>query len=395
MPAVVTPVVASSPVQAGAGVREAATSHATEAPTIVAPRLTVIEIAALIVATVAVIAVAHLARAFLVPLVAGILLAYALRPLVSVLERWHIPHGGAAFLVIGVLTTLLSAAGYAFSDEFNSAMAELPGAARKIRVAVTASTRTTPGPISNVTAAAAELDRAAAEATGKSSLVAATAPTGVAAQFQDFIAQRSETAMVVMGQIVLAVLLSLFLLAAGDTFRRKVARMAGESLRRRRITVQVLDEINANVQRYLLTLLIANVLIGLATWIALALLGLPRAGMWGAVTGLLHVIPYAGAAVAAIGIGIAMFLHSSSIGLALLAAVIVVAIATMIGIGFLTWMQGKANRMNAVAVFVGVLFFGWLWGGWGLLLGLPILAVIKSVCDRIDALSPVSELLGT
>jgi len=65
-----------------------------------------------------------------------------------------------------------------------------------------------------------------------------------------------------------------------------------------------------------------------------------------------------------------------------------------IGMGLTTWMQGKAAHMNPVAVFIGLLFFGWLWGGWGLLLGVPILAVIKSIADRVEAMQPISELLS-
>jgi len=193
---------------------------------------------------------------------------------------------------------------------------------------------------------------------------------------------------------VFALLVAFFLIAAGDTFRRKVAKLAGESLRRRRVAVEVLDEIDGQIQKYLVTLLLANVLIAAATWVALMLLGLPNAGMWGVATGIVHVIPYAGAAVATFSIGVAMFLHSGSIASAAIAMLVIAAIATLIGIGYSSWLHGKASRMNAVAVFVGVLFFGWLWGGWGLLLGLPILAVVKSISDRVEPLHPLSELLA-
>ena len=50
--------------------------------------------------------------------------------------------------------------------------------------------------------------------------------------------------------------------------------------------------------------------------------------------------------------------------------------------------------MNSVAIFVGVLAWGWLWGPWGLLLGVPILVIIKAVCDRVEDLKPVGEILG-
>lgn len=367
----------------------------------IAPKLTAIEIAVLAVAIILVVAAAKVAEPFLVPVVAGILLSYALRPLVTWLERFRVPRMAASMVVISMLVSLLAGVAYAIRDDVNAAVAELPGAARKLRVAVVESARATPNPMTHVKEAAAELDRAAAEASGKSpsavaaAATAASAPAaGVDAAFQGLVEAQSGKAMLVMSEVLFAFLLAFFLLAAGDTFRRKVARIAGESLSRRRVTVEVLNEIDSQVQRYLVTLLVANILIALATWAALAVMGLPNAGMWGAVTGVLHVIPYAGAAVATAGVGVAMFLHSGNLGLALVAMLVVLAIATAIGIGLTTYLQGRASKMNAVAVFVSVLFFGWLWGGWGLLLGFPLLAVLKSISDRVESMHAVSELLS-
>lgn len=357
------------------------------------PKLTIIEMTTLLIAIVVAVAAARIAEPFLVPVVAGILLSYALRPLVTVMEGWKAPRLLAAALVMSVLVAILTAIGYAIRDDVNAAVAELPGAARKLRVAM-AESSSVPGPMTHVKEAAKELDRAAAEASGATP-TPAPPPDHVVSQVQTFVEAQYAKAMAVFTEIAFAMLLAFFLLASGDTFRRKVAKLAGDSLARRRVTVEVLNEIDAQVQRYLVTLLTANALIAVATWGALALLGLPNAGMWGAATGLLHVIPYAGAAVAAIGVGVAMFLHSGSVAPALAAVGVVVVIATLIGVGFMSWLQGRASRMNAVAVFIGVLFFGWLWGGWGLLLGLPILAVLKSISDRVESMRPVSELLGT
>ncbi len=357
---------------------------------VLAPKLTIIELTTLAIAVVIVIAAARVAEPFVVPVVAGILLSYALRPLVTLLERGRVPRVAAAALVMSVLVATLSAIGYAIRDDVSAAVAELPGAARKLRVAMSQS-QNEPGPMTHVKEAAKELDRAAAEASGGAP---PPARDQVASQVQTFVEAQYAKAMAVGTEIMFAMLLAFFLLAAGDTFRRKVARLAGESLSRRRVTVEVLNEIDAQVQRYLVTLLAANALIAIATWASLAMLGLPNAGMWGAITGILHVIPYAGAAVATVGIGVAMFLHSGSIASASVAMAVVAVIATLIGVGFMSWLQGRASRMNAVAVFVGVMFFGWLWGGWGLLLGLPILAVVKSISDRVESMRPVSELLG-
>ena len=354
---------------------------------------TAIEIAVIVLAVIAVIAAARVAQTFLVPVVAGILLSYTLRPLVSTLERLHVRRIAGATIVITVLVAIVGASVYAIRDDVNDAMAKLPVAARKLRNVATEAARGAPGPMSNVKAAAAELDRAAAAATGKPPAVDPPS-TALTTQVQSLIAEQSGNVLTVIAQIFLALLLSYFLLASGDTFRRKVARLAGESLARRRVTVELLNEIDGQIQRYMMTLLASNVLIALLTWAALAVLRVPNAGMWGAVTGVLHFIPYAGTLVAAAGVGVASFVQFGSLGEALLAVAVVVCVVESISAGFATWLQGRAARMNPVAVFIGVLFFGWLWGGWGLLLGMPILAVLKSVADRVDGMRPVSEMLG-
>ncbi len=108
----------------------------------------------------------RVAEPFLVPLVTGILLSYTLRPLVSLLERAHIPRFPAAVLVVSVLVALVAATIYVARDDLNDWVAELPAAARKLRHAVADSARQSPGPMTHMKAAAAELDKAAAEASG-------------------------------------------------------------------------------------------------------------------------------------------------------------------------------------------------------------------------------------
>jgi predicted PurR-regulated permease PerM len=376
-------------------------SYPSRAPAIVRPPgasaatssdFTRTEITLIVIAAVATITAMRVAEPFLVPLVMGILLSYTLRPLVSMVERAHIPRFPAAVLVVAVLVALVAATIYATRDDLNNWVAELPAAARKLRHAVADSARQSPGPMMHMKAAAAELDKAAAEASGKSAPSPA-GPVGVQAQFQEFLTVQSGKALSVLAEISVALLLALFLLAAGDTFRRKVAKIAGASLARRRVTVEVLDEIDGQIQVYMMTMLLTNILIALSTWAALFALGLSDAGMWGAMIGIVHIIPYVGTIVATLAVGVAMFVQTGSLGDGLIAGGVVLAIASTIGMGLATWMQGRATHINPVAVLIGVLFFGWLWGGWGLLLAVPILAVVKSIADRVEALHPISELL--
>ncbi len=204
---------------------------------------------------------------------------------------------------------------------------------------------------------------------------------------------QSGKALSVLAEISVALLLALFLLAAGDTFRRKLAKIAGASLARRRVTVEVLDEIDGQIQVYMMTLLLTNVLIALSTWAALFALGLADAGNVGRDDRHRSHHPVCGNHRRHVAVGVAMFVQTGSLATGSSREASSLAIASTIGMGLATWMQGRATHINPVAVLIGVLFFGWLWGGWGLLLSVPILAVVKSIADRIEALHPISELL--
>jgi predicted PurR-regulated permease PerM len=117
-------------------------------------------------------------------------------------------------------------------------------------------------------------------------------------------------------------------------------------------------------------------------------------GVWGVAAGVLHFIPYLGPALIAFASGVAGFLQFGSPlhGLAVAGASLLVAGA--VGMVFTTWLQGRFARVNPAVLFIALLFFGWLWGVWGLLLGAPLVVLAKVTCDRVESLKPVGELLG-
>jgi predicted PurR-regulated permease PerM len=365
-----------------------------ESPAI-ARRPRAISTALVVLAVLAVCAAAKIAAPFLIPVIVGILASYSLRPMVTALERIHIHRAIGAAIVLLLLSGVVAGAVLLLRDDANSALAELPDAARKIRLAAHRSAQAPAGPVKHVREAAAELNAAAAEATsGGTPRVAAAPPPAAPSAFQVWISAQSAKALEVVVEIGIAALLAYFLLAAGDAFRRKLVRAAGPTLAARRVTVEILDEIDAQVQRYLMTMLVINTLIGVATWAILLAFGVSHAGLWGIFAAIVHIIPYAGSAVTILATGIATFVQFDEIGRALLVAVCVGVAATLIGMGLNAWMLGRAYRMNAVAIFVALLFFGWLWGGWGLLVGVPLLGIAKTAIDRIPSLERYTALLA-
>ena len=137
-----------------------------------------------------------------------------------------------------------------------------------------------------------------------------------------------------------------------------------------------------------------NGLLALLTWIAFHLIGLENAGAWALTSGLLHVIPYFGSILMALAACLIAYVQFGTISMALLVAGVSIAIATLVGTVVTTWMTGRITRMNAAAVFISLLFWGWLWGAWGLLLGVPIIVIVKVVAEHVDGMQTVAELLS-
>lgn len=356
--------------------------------------------ALIVLAVLAVLAVLRWASGFFIPLMLGIVFTYALSPVVDFLHRWKVPRAlSAGVLILGILGGT-GASIYSLADDANALITSMPDAARKLRDGLRKESRSqSEGALDSVQKAAAELQRAADEAGGSAPATARGVSRVVVEKprfdLRDHLWSGTVGLVFLLGQIVLVAFLTYFLLLSGDTFRRKLVKITGPTLTDKKLTVQALDEINAQMQRYLLVQLLASVVVGLLTGAAFAALGLKHAAVWGVAAGILNLVPYVGNVAITGGAALAAFVQFGTADMALLVGGISLFINIIEGYLLVPWATSKASSMNPVAVFIGVLAWGWLWGVWGLLLGIPILMAVKAVCDRVDDLKPVGELLGT
>jgi predicted PurR-regulated permease PerM len=353
-------------------------------------------IALVILASLLGVAMLRWASAFFIPLMVGVLLSYSLSPVVDALSRVRVPRSlSAAVLIFGLLGVAAGSV-YSFSDDVNSLVDSLPAAATKLREMIRSRA---PGgtTISTVQKAAQQLEQAAQEAgpnTPPQRGVQRVVVEPRRFDLREHLWSGTIGLASLIGQVVVVSFLTFFLLLSGDTFRRKLVKLVGENFAAKRITVEMLDEITQQIQRYLLVQLVASVIVGVASGLAFWFIGLNHAVGWGFASGLLNLIPYIGAAVITGAASIAAFLqfgelhHAAYVGLASL------AIHTVVGNLLVPLWTSRASRMNPVVVFIGVLAWGWLWGFWGLLLGIPILMIAKVVCDHVEGLKGVGELLG-
>jgi predicted PurR-regulated permease PerM len=356
-------------------------------------------LAIVVLTVIAALAALRWASAFFIPLMVAIVFTYALSPVVDALHRLKVPRAVSAGVLILAIIGGMGAAAYSLSDDANELITSLPDAARKLRDATQRDPKKTDTTLETVQKAAVELQKAAEEAGGGTAPAARGVSRVVVEKPRFDLREHLWTGTLglasLLAQIVMVTFLTYFMLISGDTFRRKLVKITGPGLAEKKLTVQALDEINAQIQRYLVVQLLASVGVGLATGLCFAMLGLKHATVWGIAAGVLNMVPYVGNIAVTAGAALVAFLQFGNLDMALLVGGISLLINTIEGNLLVPWATSKASRMNPVAVFIGVLAWGWLWGVWGLLLGIPILMAVKAVCDRVDHLKPVGELLGT
>ena len=353
-------------------------------------------VALTVLAVLAMIMALKYAQAMLIPIVVGVLISYALEPPVAGLTRLRIPRPLAAAIV---LIAVVGASGrllYGLRTEATAIVEQLPQAARHLRRTLESGPPRTSA-IQQVQEAATELEKAAtaaapppAEPSGVQRVQVEEAPFNIG----DYIVWGSLGVATAAGQVVLVVFLVYFLLSSGDLYRRKLVRIAGPSLTEKRITVQILSEIDRQIETFLGVQALTSAIVAVASWLAFRWLGVQQAAVWGIVAGVFNSIPYFGPVVVTGGTAVVAFLQFGTIQMALIVSGVSLVITSLEGYLLTPWLTSRAARMNAVAIFIGLLFWGWIWGVWGLLLAVPMLMVIKAICDHVDDFKNVAELIG-
>jgi len=351
--------------------------------------------ALVVIASAAGIALLYWAREVFIPIVLSVLISYALEPAVVTLMRVRLPRVVAAALVMLLFTGGLAYSGYALSDDAAVMVAAVPEAAAKLRM--TLRRNTSSGTIQQVQQAANELQRAADETAARNPVGAGVQRVQVeepAIDVRGYLTLGSASAIAFAGQATLVVFFVFFLLASGDLVKRKLVKLVGPSLERKKITVQILNEIDAQIERFLVLRVVTSAIVGVVTWLAFRWMGVNHPAIWGIAAGVFNSIPYFGPVIVGGATAVAGFLQFGTIAMALSVAGVSLVITSIEGWLLTPWLTSRAARTNEVAMFIGLIFWSFVWGIWGTLLAVPMLVVVKAFCDRIDDLKPIGELLG-
>lgn len=335
------------------------------------------------------------AQDVLIPLVVSGLLFYALDPFVDRLQRWRVPRVIGATVMLLTVVAAVGGTLYQLTDELVAVVEQVPEGVRKLRDEMR-QTPGQPGAIEKVQEAADSIDRSTAAAAAE-----VPTPRGVVRvqveeptlRVADYVWAGWMTLPAFISSSVMIFFLTLFLLVADDLFKRKLVRNVGEEFSHKRLTVQVLEEIGSQMERFLLVQIFASIVVAVVTGFALWWLGLNQPAVWGLVAGLFNSIPYFGPVIVTMGLAVIGYIQFEAIGPTTAVALTALAITTLEGWVLTPMLLGRVAEMNRIAIFAGLLFWTWMWGIWGMLLAVPIMMAIKVVCDHVEPFKRVGDFL--
>jgi len=345
-----------------------------------------------IVALVAVVFFLRAASQLLIPVVLAVLISYALEPLVAWLARHHVPRLAGAATLLALIVGVSGWGVYSLRDDARQAIEALPKVAQRARTLLWSDSESSPA--RQVERAAEVLQGSGAPEKADKSSAGEGRQAQPAGAMSEWLQRGIGSALALAGHITVIVFLVFFLLISGSHFRTRVVEIAGTRLERRRITATIIDDINAQVQRFLLVLLVTAAVVAIATWAVLVWMGVGQAAVWGILAGVFNSIPYFGPIIVSGGLFLVGLVQSGDPVHAVKMAGAALVISSLEGWLLTPPLLGKAERMHVVVVFLGVLLWTWIWGAWGTLLAVPMLVVVKSVADHIESLKPVSRLMA-
>lgn len=324
----------------------------------------------------------HFARSFVLPIVIAVLLDFLLSPVVRALKRIRIPEPLGAGLVMVLLVGVTVALGFRLAPAASGWLSRAPATFERVELRLRELRR----PVEQVTEAARQVEEATD--VGGEDEAPKVQIEGPSLSDQLF---GGTTAL--LSALTVVVFLTYFLLAAGDLFMQKLIRVLPQ-FRDKKRAVSIAREIEAQVSTHLFTITLINIGLGIVTGFVTWAYGLPNPVLWGLVAGVFNFVPYIGAVATTVVLGLAAIATFDTIGHALLVPATFFLINALEGNLVTPMILGRRLQLNTVAVFVGLLFWWYVWGLPGAIMAVPLLVTMKIFCDHFDSLAPFGEFLG-
>lgn len=354
-----------------------------------------------VLATLAVIAALWWGQRFLIPLTAGLMLAMLVMPLATCLARWLRSTAAAAVLTLLLVLCALVAAATAFGGQLMRVAERAPEMISMAAQQLTERDPTADSVLTRARSALQELDRAAdrviaprvarpgrrAAALPPSSAASAATPnnsitTGATVALRETAVSGSSVLLGFAGNLGIIFFIAFFVLAGGKPLTERFLGLWCDHAEAHARARHAMLESARQIRIYAGVLLVTNTVVGVAVWLAFLAVDLPDAAGWGATAAVLHVVPYLGMALLTVLGAAETFLVHETVGAALGMAAFLVLLSTLIGTLMTAWLQGRAAKMNSATVFIGLVFWGALWGIWGLFLGPALVVLLKVAAEH-------------
>jgi predicted PurR-regulated permease PerM len=324
----------------------------------------------------------YVARAVLMPIVLALLLSFLLAPLVSGLARLHLPTPLGAAMVLLAILAVVGYGGYWLSGPAAGWMAQIPQSLERLETKV----RTMQKSVAEISKATQQVETLAKGGQEQGTPV-------VEVKRPPLIGTILNQTLEAGAAIVVTIILLYFLLASGNLFLQKLVRVLPR-FQDKRTAVTIVRQVEKDVSLYLLTVTMTNACLGIAVGIAMYGLGMPNPVLWGVMVGCFNFMPYLGDIASTTVLTLVASLTFDQLWRILLVPAVFFALTSLEGMIVTPLVVGNRLSLNPVAIFIWLLLWGWLWGIPGTLLAVPLLAVIKIICDHIAPLAPVGEFLG-
>lgn len=341
----------------------------------------VIKYALVTIMTIHVMGVLYFAKAVVMPVIVAIVLSLILSPIVRFLRRRRIPEAASAMLIVLLLTGGAGGAVYGLSEPASNWLDNAPQIAAEIRYKVWRFG----SPMEKVKDAAEEVRQATDGDGGATERVVVKEP-GLVARF-------ASGAPEVVGAILVTIVLLLFLLAAGDSFYGQLVR-ALPTIAGRKTGLRIAERVERDISRYLFTIAAINTCLGIVVGAGMYLVGMPNPALWGVAAALLNFAPYVGPLVGIAIVSAVAFVSFDTPAQMLLAPGIYLGANILEGQLITPMLLGRRLQMTALAVFLAILFWGWMWGPIGVLLAVPLLIVVRVFSDHLETLVGVRHFLA-
>lgn len=337
-----------------------------------------IHLCAVVLATAAL----YFGRDFFLPVVLGLVIALALKPVLRWLATRGINESAAAVTLVLSLAIALGLGAYGLSGPATEWLEQAPQIGSRVQIRL----QTVLGSLPSLTDVRREVE-------DLSSAISGSTAQEVVIKEPGFLATATSTVWSGITTAGIALMLATFLLASGDMVYEKIIRVA-PTLQDKKAALRIVLDVEQSISRYLLTISLINTGLGAAIGCTLWAMGMPSPALFGVAAAFLNFLPYVGAIVGAALAAIIAFISLEPLWYALLVPLTYLTLTTIEGNIATPLILGRRLELNTVAIFIVVAFWGWVWGIVGVLIAVPLLVLVKTLCDHLPSWSSLGEFLS-